>query len=116
MLVADFGTNAEPAIPLLISAVGTSNDIIIGHAAIALGEIHLQPGVCVPALIPLLSSPSVSTRQKSLGALGAFGAPATSAAPAMTSCLTDSGPRVRMQATNILNEIAPEAARKAGVK
>ena len=77
LLVGDFGTNAEPAIPLLIAALGTSDDIIMGHAAIALGEIHRQPEVCVPALIPLLSSPSVSSRQKSLGALGAFEAAAT---------------------------------------
>jgi HEAT repeat protein len=116
MLVGDFGTNAEPAISLLIAALGTSDDIIMGHAAIALGETHRQPDVCVPALIPLLSSPSVSTRQKSLGALSAFGAAATSAVPAMTSCLTDSDPWVRMLATNILKDIAPEAARMAGVK
>jgi HEAT repeat protein len=116
MLVGDFGTDAEPAIPLLIAALGTGDDIIIGHAAIALGEIHQRPEVCVPALMPLLSSPSISTRQKPLVVLGAFGLAATSAVPAITACLTDTDPWVRMQAGKILKEMAPEAARKAGMK
>lgn len=116
MLVGDFGTNAEPAIPLLISALGNANDLIIGHAAVALGEIHRQPEVCVPALIPLLSSPSVSTRQKSLIALSEFGATATSAVPAIRRCFRDSDPWVRMRAPTILKEIDSEAAAKAGEK
>jgi HEAT repeat protein len=116
MLVCEFGTNAEPAIPFLIAALGTSNDIVLGHAAIALGKIQRQPNVCVPALIPLLSSPSISTRQKSLYALGEFGQASKEALPAIMRCLADSDPWVRIEATNILKTIDPAAAAKAGIR
>jgi len=116
MLISDFGTNAEPAIPLLLKALADNDDLIVGHAAIALGRIQRQPELCVPGLTPLLSSVSISTRQKSLVALGKFGLAATSAVPAITGCLTDSDPFMRMQATNILKGIDPEAAARAGVK
>ncbi len=116
MLVSDFGTNAEAAVPLLLTALAATNDIVVGHAAIALGRIRKQPEVCVPALIPLLKSPSVSTRQKSLGALASFGMAATAAAPAVAQCMADPDPWVRMQSARLLKQMNPAAAAKAGVK
>jgi HEAT repeat protein len=114
MLVSDFGTNAEAAIPTLVLALApTNNDIVLGHAALALANIHRQPEACVPALIPLLSSPSVSTRQKSLVAIRAFGAASQSAVPAIIQHLNDPDPWTRMQAALALREIDPKAAAKA---
>ena len=116
MLVSEFGTNAEPAVPLLIAALTNSDDRVVGVVASALGRIQRQPDVCVPALIPLLDSPNPITRQRSMMALGPFGGAATSAVPAMIRCLADSHLSARRLATNSLKQIDPEAAAKAGVK
>ena len=116
LLVREFGSNAEPAIPLLIAALTNSNDRVVGVAASALGRIQRQPDVCVPALIPLLDSPSPTTRQSSMMALDQFGGAATSAVPSMIRCLADSHLSARRLATNALKTIDPVAAAKAGVK
>lgn len=111
MLVAEFGTNAEPAIPVVISAMNGTDDIIEGHGAILLGAIHRRPEVCLPVLVSLLDSPSVSSRQKALGALYQFGDAAKPALPQITNALTDFDPFVRMQARRLLKQLNPAIAK-----
>jgi HEAT repeat protein len=112
----ELGTNAAAAVPLLIGALTNSNQAVVGRATVALGRIRRQPEACVPALILLLNSPSVGTRQAALMALGDFGSAPTSAVSAIAACLADSDPWVRAQITNILKVIDPEAATKGGIK
>ena len=98
MMVAQFGTRAEPAIPILLEALQHSNNIIQAHALIALGRIARQPDQCVPAITPFLASPNVSDRQKAIGALLAFGTNALPARTEIRAALDDADPWVRQEA------------------
>ena len=83
-------------------------------AAITLGRIHAQPEVVVPALVKALRDPDDYVRSDAINALGAFGADATSAVPALIGCLKN--PSVRATVQDMLRKIDPEAAAKAGLK
>jgi len=116
LLVGQFGTNAAGAVPLLLASLNpTNHSLVHGHALIALGQIRSQPEVCVPAIASFLSAPSVSSRQKAIGALLHFGPAARSATPQIVQSLADSDPWTRQRATNALKRIDPEAARRAGI-
>ena len=98
IMVGQFGPRAEGAVPILLEALQHTNNIIQAHALIALGWIARQPDKCIPAIMPFLSSPNVSDRQKAMGALLAFGTNALVARKSIRSVLTDSDPWVREQA------------------
>ena len=105
MLVSELGTNASTAVPLLIDALQHSNEIVIGHALIALGKIESLPEVCVPALTPFLTNGSVSTRQKAFYAVLRFGESASSAADAIIAGLSDPDPWNRSQALLAVKDV-----------
>jgi len=98
MMVGQFHSQADSAVPILLDALQNSNNIIQGHALIALGMIATQPEKCVPAITPFLSSLNVSDRQKAIGALIAFGTNALPAKKAIEGALNDTDPWVRNQA------------------
>jgi len=106
MMVGQFGSQAEPAVPILLDALQHSNNIIQAHALIALGMIGRQPDKCVPAIVPFLTSPSISDRQKAMGALRAFGTNALPAKNAIQGALNDSDPWVRSEADSALKTLA----------
>lgn len=105
MMVGEFGSRAEPAVPILLAALKDTNNIIQAHALIALGMIARQPDRCIPAIVPFLSSPDVSDRQKALGALVAFGTNALVARSAIQIALADSDPVVRRLAGNAMKKL-----------
>jgi HEAT repeat protein len=116
-MIGDFGTNAEPAIPAILSALELpSSSLFRTPAASALGEIHRRPELCVPALIPLLGDPNVLTRRNALEALAKFGPDAKPAVPNIIESLEDLDYYARVSATNALKLIDPEAAAKTGIK
>ncbi|MDB6068481.1 MAG: putative lyase [Pedosphaera sp.] len=115
MLVAEFGTNGEPAIPVVIDAMEGGDDIIEGHGAILLGAIHRRPETCLPVLISLLDSPSMSSRQKAIGAISQFGDAAKAALPQIRNATDDFDPWIRFQARRLIKQLDPEA-RKAGIQ
>jgi hypothetical protein len=84
----------------------------------ALGSIHLQPEVCIPALVPLLRATNGFIKTHTLGAMRAFGDGARGLVPAdeLTRCLQDPSDFVRSQATNMLRLLAPATPARAGVK
>jgi HEAT repeat protein len=110
--LGEFGTNAEAAVPFLVNALNLPPEYLpsASIAAVALGEIHRQPEVCVPALIPLLDFPSASVRIQAVEALGKFQNAAAPALPHLVQSLDDLDASVRLAATNALNEIDPAAA------
>ena len=116
MMVGGFGARAEPAVPILLEALQHTNNIIQAHALIALGMIARQPAKCIPAIMPFLSSPNVSDRQKAMGALLAFGTNAVMASKAIQSALTDSDPWVRMQASRAMKLLGGLGEAKVGEK
>ena len=144
----EFGTNAEPAVPVFCRALKFPNFRVRNFAAYALGHIHGNAELAVPALTESIRR---GVSQNNAWALGEFGPEAKPAIPILESHLRDSEPAVcveilralrrivpvneaktlvptlvetlkdqsdgvRAEAGNILKEIDPEAAAKAGVK
>lgn len=105
MMVGRFGSRAESAVPILLDALKHTNNIIQAHALIALGMIAQQPDQCVPAIVPFLTSPNVSDRQKAIGALLGFGTNAITAKAEIRSALGDSDPWVRSRAAHAMEQL-----------
>ncbi len=117
MMLGQFGTNGVAAVPVLLAALNpTNNDIIHGHALIALGQIRCRPDLCVPAITPFLRSPSVSSQQKAMHALLAFGPDAKPAVNEIIVSLSDPDPWTRHMAEITLKRVDPVAAHQAKVK
>lgn len=109
-MVGQFGARAEPAIPILLDSLQHTNNVIQAHALIALGMIAKRPEKCVPAIVPFLTSPNVSDRQKAMGALLAFGTNALPAKAAIETASHDPDPWTRTKAKTaleLLNKSAP---------
>jgi HEAT repeat protein len=105
IMVGEFGPRAEPAIPILLRSLQHSNNVIQAHALIALGMIARQPDECIPAILPFMTSPNVSDRQKAIGALLSFGTNALPVKQAFQRALTDSDPWVQSQAKTALKAL-----------
>ena len=111
--LAEFGTAAAPAIPVLCRLLGSEN----GHgppnrpsmAAYAIGYIHSEPEVAVPALIDALKrSSSVSIDGGNIvWALGEYEADASAAVPIIRQQLQDANPLNRQAALMSLRKILP---------
>jgi len=78
------GPAARPALPVLLRTATNSNSRVRANALWALGEIHAEPRVCVPALIHGLNDPDNWVRLSAAHALGMFGTNAQPAIPALT--------------------------------
>jgi len=103
------GTNADPAIPLLLAGFQHTNDRIRLDAAVAVGQLHRQPELCLRPLVSLLHSTNTNLRSTALDALGNFGPAAKPVAPDIARLLGDREPGVRGQATNVLRLVDPDA-------
>lgn len=114
------GLAAESAIPLFIQGLTNDVSIIRDEAAICLGGMHHRPEIVVPNLIQYLkfakSSSSSFECTDAVGLLGKFGTNAKASVPIMIELLEHSNPSVRLEATNWLPRIDPEAAANAQVK
>ncbi len=111
------GPAAKNAIPLLIEVAFTNtNTSVSANSLWALGEIHSEPEIVVPALMKFLHDPRSEFRRVTAFALAKFGTEASPAIPSMLELLKDQDLAVRFSVTNALEAIDPEAAAKAGVK
>ncbi len=102
------GPAAKQAIPSLLR--GARND---GSRIRALGGIHQEPELVVPALTNCLSEAlplDVYTRIYCAEALGQFGTNATPAVPFLIKVLGDPNSNVRRAASNALQQISPPKA------
>jgi HEAT repeat protein len=109
-LVGSMGTNGEPAIPLLLKVIANTNRSLQPPAIGALGEIHRQPDLCVPAIIPFLRSTNLNHRRMAVYAIRNFGEAAKPAVPDILRCLNDPDGWIQQQATNALRIIDPVTA------
>ena len=110
------GTNARPAIPLLLQGLSNvSSEVTAAIAAETLGELALDADLVVPALSNALHHPRENTRWTTVYALAGFrDDPRT--APAIAIALSDADPDVRKATTNTLRRIAPEYLTNAPAK
>jgi HEAT repeat protein len=102
------GTNARPAVPILIGYLRATN-MLAACAATSLGMLRQEPHLVVPALTQALHDPRPEIRCAAAHALEQFGDQARSAQPALLSLLNDTDDRTRYVATNALRNIAPKA-------
>ena len=83
-LLRGIGPAAKPAVPLLLRDATNSNSRVRANAFWALGEIHTQPDLCVPALIHALNDSDEWAVLSAAHALGMFGTDAQSAVAWLT--------------------------------
>jgi len=103
------GTNAAPAIPLIVQIANRTNSNVFGSAIDALGRLKIKPKVVIPVLTGFLASTNnPELFVGAISAVGRFGDQAQSAIPAILPILTNSDPKARSKATNALMQIAPE--------
>lgn len=77
--LASYGSNAWPAIPMLVNLVDHGSNY---SAVVALGEIGLEPDLVVPVLIDAFHNPDGRARELAAQALSHFGTNARPAVPA----------------------------------
>jgi hypothetical protein len=112
----NLGTNAIPAVPVVITWV-TNTDISLAHrAARILGWWGVESELVVPALESSVRATNYVLRQEAVIALGKFGERAKMAVPALLEALGDEDPLVRTESTNALRKIAPEVLTNGVVK
>jgi HEAT repeat protein len=115
-----FGPAAKSAIPVLVRGSGTSNATVRALTLIALGEIHSEPELVVPALTKAVNDPDPEIRRSGCEGLywiGVFGPPSREVrqtAPALVGLLSDGS--VTVAAAKALKAIDPDAAARVGVR
>jgi HEAT repeat protein len=100
----------------LIEKLADSNSLVRCGAADALGNLHAELALSIPALTNALAGNSTPMRQSVLLALGRFGSDARGEIPFVVTFLHDPDPIVRGLTTNALKEIDPETAKRMGIK
>jgi HEAT repeat protein len=100
------GPEARDAVPLLLPFLDGTNQSLAWAATEALGAIHAEPASVVPLLIRNLDTNiSLRYRAMTMVSLGAFGAQAQAAVPAIVPFLRDRQAGNREAATNALRAI-----------
>jgi len=105
------GTNAGPALPLLIECLNDKEQSAVWGASQALIHFKRNPHV-LPALADCVRNSRQAYRWYAIMALGRFGHEALPAVPLLLKCLKDPDANVRLTATNALRQIDPDALEK----
>jgi hypothetical protein len=115
--IARFGPSARPAVPTLLTVLGSNDELLIGPTADALAKVQADPGVAVPALIHRLVTDDGRGRPDVVEALAEYGTRSRAAVPILVKLLTDrSSKEIVIAVPRALKQIDPEAAARAGVK
>jgi HEAT repeat protein len=110
------GPAAAKAIPTLLGGTTNTYRGTRCDAIFALGKIHAEPELVVPALTKFLKDPDREVRASTISSLELFGSDAKPAVSALVQSLNDQNGLVRKLAKSALKKIDPEAAAKAGLK
>jgi hypothetical protein len=105
-VLGDFTTNSS-AVALLVSCLGEEPHVA-EEAAGALGKLHLEPAIAVPALVKAAENGPIEIREQAIRSLGRFSTNARPTVEVLTNFLTDPEPIIRETTTNTLEVIAPE--------
>jgi HEAT repeat protein len=104
------GTNLSQTVPLLAQCAAAADQRLAEAAVKALGHIHQEPEISIPALATCLTSTNAIMRTKAIRSLARFG---EAAVPYLITALKDSDASVCRVATHYLQLIAPEALTNA---
>ena len=102
--VRHLGTNAEAAVPLLVSALQSTNVGVREYALLALGGIASRSDIAVPALIVCLQDKDAGIRRSSIDALCKFKEAKQQIVPWLLSSMQDSDNNVWLGAAFGLEE------------
>ncbi len=111
--VGGIGPGAKAAVPFLLKVASDTNtpDLLVRRDAIsALGQIHAEPELVVPALAKALNDPRIILRVYAVMALEAFGPDAKPAVPALLKLFENQNPDQRLAIAQAVRKIDPEAA------
>ncbi len=111
--ITGHGTNALPAVPILIHYLDAPEPLICCGAAEMLGRLQLEPATCVPALIRFAAKTNAGAQASGVKALGQFGTNAQPAVPVLHAALADKNEYIQRLATEALLKIAPEVLTNA---
>jgi HEAT repeat protein len=100
----------EPAVPLLVGAIGDQDFNVRTLAIFCLGRMGPKAKEAVPVLVQTLGDRDWIVRRYAAGALGYLEGTAAGAAPALArTAVEDASPDVRQTATFSLGRLGPEA-------
>jgi HEAT repeat protein len=106
--LGDMGTNALPAIPLLIQCLTNTNLDVARTATYALCELRLEPDLVLPALANCLRSPDPNTRIKAASWLAEVEAYRPEAQHVLLDARKDTAKEVRSFAEGVIIDTMPE--------
>lgn len=107
-IVACYGSNALPAVPVLIGYLNHKDEKLASVSISSLARLRLEPTIVVPALTKSLGDPRPNVRLYALSGVGAFGSEARSAMTNVAQMRHDPTPAVSSLAHKILQKIAPD--------
>lgn len=114
------GTNAEPAIPLVVNLLKDSDFRVAGFSINYLARNALAPEQVVPILTRSLTKGLQVKNEpwirSTLWELGGYGVQARPAVPALLMCLNSTNVSLRLSASAALQKIDPEALKRATQK
>jgi HEAT repeats len=115
--LGDLGPAAKDAVPSLLGmATDVQQDFVSRACAFtALGRIHSESEMVVPAMIETAKETNSELRRVMVENVGLLGKDAKPAVGTLVELLNDPDMRVRAAASNSLAEIDEDAAKKAGV-
>jgi len=106
------GTNAEAAVPLLVSALQSTNVGVRQYALFALGGIASRPDLAVPALIGCLQDKNAGIRRNAIDALCKFKGAKEQIVPLLLSRMQDADNNVWLGAAFGLEELLDKAEKQ----
>jgi HEAT repeat protein len=110
----EFKERGRPGVPSLVRCLKDKEDKVREYAALALGDIGLEPDLVVPALLENLQDPDLDIRTSTALALGAFGERAKAAAPKVRKLIHEikSNGASRQWLVEVLEQIDPNSSQK----
>jgi hypothetical protein len=108
--LGDIGPEASPASPLLVEMLKDTPFVNRAVAVIALGQIHSDPGLVVPALTNCLVDRTAHVREMAARGLGEFGPRAKPAVPHLIEATKSNDYFLRLRAMTSLEQIDPPSA------
>jgi len=113
--LGNIGPDAKAAVTALLPFLNDTSRDVRFASTVNLGRIHMDAALVVPILITNLTK-SNAMLPITINVLGKFEQEAKPATFALLQFLNDENEYVRVEATNALKAIDPEAAAKAGMK